>query len=123
MQPGFIKSCRTVAAIVPYAIIAFAGARNQVRQAAAATDPLAGITDSQGGSAGGMVDVQFSLFAEARAGGPIAAGDRITSDANGCAVKATKQAGQIISYVGIAQVPAVAGDIFDVLIAPGFIDG
>lgn len=123
MQPGFIKSCRTIAAIAPYAIVAFAGSRNQVRQASAATDPLAGITDSQGGAAGGMADVQFSLFAEARAGGPIAAGDRITADASGRAVKAVKQAGQIVSVVGIAQVPAAEGDIFDVLIAPGFIDG
>ncbi len=123
MQPGLVKSCRTDAAVEPYTIIAFAGPRNAVRQASAATDPLAGIADSQGGDAGGLVDVQLSLVAEVRAGGTIAAGDRLTSDADGRAVKAVKQAGQTVAVIAIAQVPAVAGDVFDALIAPGFLDG
>lgn len=123
MRDGFIDSRATPAAVAPYAIVAFNGTRGQVRQAAADTDPLAGIADSMGSTPGGMADVQLTQIADARAGGTLAAGDRVTADANGRAVKAVKRAGFAVSYIGFAQEPAVADDIFPVLLAPGVIDG
>lgn len=123
MQPGFIVSRQAPTAVAPYSIVAFRAERGQVRQASADTDPLAGIADSMGAAAGGMADVQLSLIGDAKAGGTLAAGDPVTSDANGRAVKAVKRVGAIVSVIGIAQEPAVLDDIVPVLIAPSLIVG
>lgn len=123
MQPGFIKSRPTPQAVAAYALVAFTGTGSAVRLATGATDPLAGIADSMGSEAGGMVDVQLTEIADVRAGGTIAPGDPLTSDASGRAVKAVKQAGVTVSVIAIAQAPAVIGDVFPALIAPSQIVG
>lgn len=123
MSVGFIKSRRTAVDIGGYLLVAFTGTRGEVTLAKAATDPIAGVTDAMGGKAGGLVDLHLTEMADVRAGGTIAPGDRVTAGADGRAVKATKQAGVMVRYVGIAQEPAVADDIFDVLLVPGVIDG
>ena len=123
MQPGFIKSRPTPQAVAPYAIVAFTGAGSAVRQAIAATDPLAGVADSMGSQAGGMADVQLTQIADFQAGGTIAPGDPLTSDANGRAVKAVKQVGAIVNVIALAQAPALVGDVFPGLIAPSQIVG
>ena len=99
--------------------------RNEVAQAAASTDPIAGVSDSMGASvAGQMCDVhELGLF-DVVAGGNLAAGDPVTADANGKAVKATKPgAGVRVFCAGTVREPAAADDIVPIMIAPFVIDG
>lgn len=70
-----------------------------------------------------MVDLQLTELAEVRAGGTIAPGDPVTSDANGLAIKALKVAGAEVFCLGIAQEPAVLNDVFGVLVSPFVITG
>lgn len=121
--PTFTKSFQAVGAIAPYRVAAFTGPDGAVQQAASATDPLVGAADGLGGSPGSTVDVDQGGWSEVQAGGPIAAGDPLTSDANGCAVKAAPAAGATANCIGIAQVAAVAGDVLDYLVAPFVLRG
>lgn len=63
----------------------------------------------------GIADVVF--------GGNVAAGDPITSDANGAAVKAAPAAGANVRIIGFAEVAGAAGDLAQILIAPGVMQG
>lgn len=123
MTTGFIKSRRTAVDLPGYVLAAFTSTRGQVTLATSGATPIAGVTDAPGGKAGSLVDLLLTEFAEVRAGGAIAPGDRITAGPDGRGVKAVKQAGATVHYVGFAQEPAVADDIIPVLIAPGAIDG
>lgn len=126
MQSGFIKSRVAAGAIAPWSIAAFTGNRNEVAQAAGSATGLAGITDYLGIDAvcaDRMVDLQLTEVADVKAGGTIAAGDPITSDANGAAIKAVKAAGAEVFCIGLAQEPAVVGDVFGVLVSPFVITG
>jgi hypothetical protein len=67
-----------------------------------------------------MVDVERTGVPQVRLGGPVAAGDYLTSDANGLAVKVTA-AGQ--RYIGTAEQPGVLNDIIDYFAAPGVAQG
>ncbi|RYB02035.1 hypothetical protein D3272_22990 [Lichenibacterium ramalinae] len=121
MQSGFIKSRVAAGAIAPWSIAAFTGNRNEVAQATGSTTGLAGITDYLGIDAvcaDRMVDLQLTEVADVKAGGTIAPGDPITSDANGAAIKAVKAVGAEVFCIGIAQEPAVVGDVFGVLVSP-----
>ena len=126
MQSGFIKSRVAAGAIAPWSIAAFTGNRNEVAQAAGSSTGLAGITDYLGiGSTESdrMVDLQLTEVADVQAGGTIAAGDPVTSDANGKAIKALRVPDAEVFCIGIAQGPAVAGDVFGVLVSPFVITG
>ena len=121
MQSGFIKSRVAAGAIAPWSIAAFTGNRNEVAQAAGSSTGLAGITDMLGIdalSSDRMVDLQLTEVADLKAGATIAAGDPVTSDANGFGIKALKVTGAEVFCIGIAQEPAVAGDVFGVLVSP-----
>lgn len=123
MSTGFVKSRRAAVDMIGYRLAAFTPNAAEVAMAAGANAPLAGVTDRIGAPAGRQVDVYFTEMAPVQAGGPIAPGDRITADAQGRAVKAVKQAGATVFTIGFAQEPAVVNDVFNVLIAPGAIDG
>lgn len=123
MQAGFYKSRLAQAAFAPWQLAAFGGADNSVTPAAGANAPIAGVSDSLGAQPGQLVDVQMTQIADVQAGGAIAAGDLLTSDANGKAVKAVKQVGATVYVFGIAQTEAVAGDVFQALLAFSTIDG
>lgn len=85
--------------------------------ATAATDPLIGVCDSPKGAAQGeAMDVVLSDIAQVRYGGTVAAGDLLTSDAQGRAI-ATTTAGQRV--VGIALVAGAVDDIGSVLLNQG----
>jgi hypothetical protein len=95
-----------------------------VVQAAAATDALVGVADSLGAeAAGARCEVYVAGVVEVEAGGNITRGAFVTSDANGRAVAAAPAAGANNRVIGIAQASAVSGDIVDVLLAPGQIQG
>lgn len=115
-NPGIFKTLNAEGDIAPYRICAHGTADYAVKQAAAATDALLGTTDELGKQANGRVDVCLSGLPEVEAGGALAAGDPLTSDAGGKAVKATAGGSRII---GFALTSAAAGDVVTYICAPG----
>jgi hypothetical protein len=122
MIPLLFKPYEASAAIAPFRIVAFSDAANgsKVAQATLATQTLIGTTGKVPTAAGEMADIIRVGIGGVQLGGTVIAGDRLTSDANGCAVKATI-AGQHI--IGTAEAPGVAGDIIDYLRAGGVHSG
>lgn len=84
-----------------------------ISQASSATDFSIGIADSLGGDSGGRCEVALTGVAEVRAGGTVARGALVTSNAAGAAVTASP--GNRV--IGIALEAAVINDIFRVRIA------
>lgn len=121
MNPVLTLSRAALAAITGNLIVAYSG--DGVITATGPTDPLAGVADSMGASAAGnMLDVVKVGLGEVRAGGTITAGDPLTSDAAGKAVKAVPVAGSLIRLIGFAEVDAEDGDIFEFDVAPGVLN-
>ena len=112
----FFKTLDAEGDIAPYRICAHGTNDYAAKQATAATDALMGTTDELGKQANGRVDVCMGWMPEVEAGGTLAAGDPITSDMNGKAVKATTGGSRII---GFAMSSASAGDIIPYQFAPG----
>ncbi|CAJ0862147.1 hypothetical protein R77567_01621 [Ralstonia sp. LMG 32965] len=115
-NPGFIKTYDAGAAITPYTIVKFTGTDFQVIPAAAVGDSLAGVTTEIASNSGERVDVVHSGCAYVQAGGTIAAGDPITTNASGQAVKAAPASGANNNCIGRARQSAVSGDVFEVLL-------
>lgn len=124
-SPTFFKSFSAAGAVAAKSFVKFTTNRGEVAQASAATDKLAGAADLAALAAGDLVDVVVSgADAEVTCGAvAIAAGDKITSDANGLAKTAALVAGQTVHVAGVALVPAAPGDIFRYLPAPSVIVG
>lgn len=132
-----VKSYTAQGAIPKRSIVKFGTVDGTVTLAAASTDGMMGVAVSANDAADGdRIDVARSDIAEVIAGGNITRGDQLTSDANGHAVtaarhthtentagayaqNATTSVATVDRVIGIAEVSAVAGDIFDALIAPG----
>ncbi len=123
MQDGFYKSRVADAAFTGCQFVAYGTQTMHATPASDPTKPIMGVSDTLAVAPGQFVDVQMTQIADLVAGGTIAYGDRLTTDANGHAVKAVKQAGATVYTAGYAQSDAVLGDIFPILIAPGAIDG
>ncbi|HOV04492.1 MAG TPA: DUF2190 family protein [Hyphomicrobiales bacterium] len=119
MTPTFIKSFLAAADIPARRLVAFSAGTTTVVPAAAATDPIIGVSDHLAVVAGGMADVIQGGWGEVVAGGAIAPGDPITSDAEGRAIKAEPVAGAVVRVAGFAQSDAALGDVIDYLVAPG----
>ena len=79
-----------------------------VKAATGATVALVGTTDELGKLSNGRVDVCTGGIPEVALGGTVAAGDPLTSDASGKAVKATAAGNRIL---GFALVSGASGDI------------
>lgn len=121
--PSFIRSYPTTAAVAPNTIVKFsdASATSKVAPGAANTEPLWGVADNQGGDAGGMVDVIIDGLADVKLGGTVQAGDPLTCDANGKAIKAVPVAATIVRIIGWAEQPGVADDIIRADVSRGVI--
>lgn len=117
------KSFKAGAAIAAYRIVKLGAADNVVVQAAAATDALIGVANEVGAASGERQDVVMLGIAEVEAGGTIARGNYVTSDADGKGVAAAPATGVNNNVIGFALASAVAGDIFPVLLAPGSVQG
>lgn len=74
-------------------------------------------------TAGQTGSIQVTGVARVKLGGTVAANDPITSDASGQGVTAAPAAGVNAYIVGIALESGVSGDLIDVLLAPGRIQG
>lgn len=123
-NPGLIKTKTADGAIAARRIVKPGAGAGEVAQAAAAADALVGVSERAGDVAdGGRVDVIKSGIAQVEAGGVIAAGAAVTADADGKAVAAAPAAGSNVRIIGFAEEAAAAGDYFDVLIAPGVMQG
>ncbi|UGA45964.1 hypothetical protein HU230_0007975 [Bradyrhizobium quebecense] len=119
MIPLFIRSYQCSADIPPNTIVKFSDAANssKVASGAAAADALWGISDRMGGLSGGMADIVIGGLAELKLGGPVAAGDPITSDANGNGIKCVAAAGVVKRVICFAEEPGVLGDVIKVKVA------
>jgi len=115
-NPSFIKTYDAGGAIAAYSIVKLTTTDFQVLQAGAATDLVVGVTTEVAAASGERVDVIHSGSAQVVAGGTIAAGDPITSDASGNAVKANPSAGVNNRCIGYARQAAASGDVFEVLL-------
>lgn len=110
---GLTKGYTATAAVAKRRIVKFGAADGTVAIAAAATDLLIGISSELDAAAGERCDVHMSgNIAEVDAGGTIARGASITSDASGKAVTATT--GQVA--VGKAEVSGVSGDVITAIV-------
>lgn len=94
----------------------------QVAPAAAATDKLIGVSEHAADDGTG-VRLQVGGRAKLKAGGTIAAGDLLTSDASGQAVAAAPATGVNNRIIGYALDAAVSGDFFSGMIFPGSVQG
>ncbi len=107
-----IKSYQAAADIAAYRFVKFTD--GGIAPASAGTDNIIGVSEEVKNTAGYTTDVYIAgSFAEVEAGGAFSAGDALTSDADGKAVKATNT-----DNVGaIAMMAANAtGDIVQVVV-------
>jgi hypothetical protein len=122
MSANFVsRSFKAAGAIGDRLITKYTANRGEVAQASAATDRLAGAVEIGAEAAGDIVDVAREGMGKVTVGGVVAAGDHLTGDANGKAVKAVGVAGQSIFVIGQAEEPGVANDIIHYTIAPSVI--
>ena len=106
--PGIYKNFEAEGEIGPYVIVTHGTADYAVKAATGATVALVGTTDELGELSNGRVDVCTGGIPEVALGGTVAAGDPLTSDASGKAVKATAAGNRIL---GFALVSGASGDI------------
>ena len=106
--PGIYKNFEAEGEIGPYVIVTHGTADYAVKAATGATVALVGTTDELGKLSNGRVDVCTGGIPEVALGGTVAAGDPLTSDASGKAVKATAAGNRIL---GFALVTGASGDI------------
>jgi hypothetical protein len=132
-----VKTYRAGGAVGENRIVTFGSGDQVVVQAAAAAAALIGICCHPGGAAvGERLDVVRAGIADVVYGGNVTRGDLLTADAEGRAVAATRHAhaenaaaayaqnattaaASVVRVIGTAEVSGVAGDIGQVLIAPG----
>lgn len=117
MIPGLIVNRVAGAAVGARRIVMPGGGAGQfiVSNAAGA---FLGVCKQPGGAATGeRMDITVSGLEEVVAGGTIAAGAPVTSDAAGAAVTAAPGAGVNARVLGFAHEAAAAGDIFRVQIS------
>ena len=120
---GELRSYTAGAAIAARRIVKFDSADNTVIQAAAATDLSIGVSEWGCSAAGDQVDIVKCDLALIEFGGTITRGQPITSDANGKAVAASPATGVNHRIIGFAEVSGVSGDIGEVWLDKGYLQG
>jgi hypothetical protein len=122
MIPGVIANFDVGAAVAGNRIVKLS-ADATVVQASAATDALIGVSDPNGAASGERLDVTLTGMAEIVLGGTVTRGALITADANGKGVAAAPSSGANNRVVGVALVSGVSGDVIDVLLSQGSVQG
>lgn len=102
-------------AVAPHRIVKYGNADGKVVQSAAAGDAHVGVSGRTEVADGGRVEIARAGIADIEYGGNVARGALLTADADGKAV--TGAAGNRV--IGIAEVSGAAGDVGQVLLAPG----
>jgi Uncharacterized conserved protein (DUF2190) len=92
------------ATVERYRIVKAGTAAGSCIKAAAATDKLLGTSDELDHAAGELVDMAVGPVPKVKLGGTVAAGDALTSDANGKAIATTTTGNRIIGFAEAAGV-------------------
>lgn len=122
-NPVLVKNFTAESVVAAYRIIKFGSAEGKVAQAAAAADSMLGVSTLVPAAANERIDVILSGVADVEYGGVVAAGDYLTSNAQGQAVKAAPAAGVNNGIIGKAVIAGAAGDIGSVLLVQTQIQG
>lgn len=124
MIPGLTKTFTAEAAVTRRRIVKFGAADGSVLMGAAATDKIIGVSDmSADVPINDRCEVRLTGIAEIEFGGAVTRGDPITSDGTGRAVTAAPAAGVNNRIIGFAMVSGVLGDIGDVFLDLGLMQG
>ena len=121
-NPLLINSFSVAAATAGNRLIALTGVGKAAVRAGVVTQAIIGVSERMGADAGGLCDVVLAGTYDVKAAGNIAAGDPVTTDAEGMGIKAVPVAGSLVRYAGFALFDAVAGDLVPITIAPGIIN-
>jgi hypothetical protein len=112
------------AAVTHRQLVKFTANDGEVTPCTAATDIPAGVADFPGGAAiGERVDIVLFGEADVQAGGTVAPGGYVASDASGHAVAAAPSAGVNNGVAGRVLAGAVSGDYIRTFINPIRIQG
>lgn len=122
-MPGCSRNYTADAAVPARRIVKFGSADHHVVVASAATDLLIGVSELGCTAADDRLDIIKDDIALIEYGGTITRGQPLTSDAVGRAVVAAPGAGSNVRIIGFAEVSGVIGDIGEVFIAPGYLQG
>ncbi|MEM9968485.1 MAG: capsid cement protein [Pseudomonadota bacterium] len=120
MIPTFIRSYQAAVDVEGRRIVRFAApsADQTVDVTVANSEVGIGISDFLGAEAGQMLDVHRSGLSSVELGDTVEAGDPLTSDATGRAVKAVAAASTTVWIIGYADSAGVVGDYIDCFVAP-----
>lgn len=123
MNPGLTKTYEADGAVTARAIVKAGSTGGTVAVATAGTDAILGVAERLDTDDGDRVDVIHFGIAEVVLGGTVAFGAPLTAGTAGKAVAAAPAAGVNARVVGTALCAGVAGDIIDVLVTLGQIQG
>lgn len=121
--PGLQKAYLAEAIVAAFRIVKHGTADDKVIQSAAVSDKHLGVSTELPAAIGEHMDVIKSGLANIEYGGTVSRGDPLTSDSVGRAVVAAPAAGTNNRLIGFAEVAGVVGDIGQVWIEPGFMQG
>lgn len=118
MTPSLIKSFPVLAPILGRRFVKFTGLNNQIALAVAG-DAIIGVSDSVGAlNAGDLCDVHMSGLYEVEAGAAFAAGEMLSADATGRAIKAVANGANPVTVGARANGAATqAGDYINAIIS------
>ena len=102
-----------------FCIMAKNSTARQVFTANSVDDIIVGVLQNKPAAIGRTATVRIGGIAKVKAGGTIAAGDRVGTDANGRAIKLIYSNGALASQLGIAMTAATAAnELVEVLVMP-----
>lgn len=120
---GLTKTFTATGAIPAYSLVKFGSNDGEVVAAAAATDKIIGVSTEIAAASGERCDVQVDDIAYVLLGGSVTRGDLLTSDSAGAAVAAAPATGVNNRIIGIALTSGSSGDVINMLITPGSVQG
>jgi hypothetical protein len=111
------------AAILAFRIVKPGSTDDFVSTGAAATDKVIGVVEGVAPALGERCAVVVAGLADVTFGGTVARGDPLTCDASGRAVVAAPAAGSNVRLIGFARVSGVVGDVGEILVQQGLMQG
>lgn len=81
-------------------------------------DVIVGVLQNKPAATGRAATVRVGGIAKVIAGGTVAAGDRVTADSDGKAIKSLYSDQDLVSQLGVCIVGGASGEFIEVLVAP-----